>query len=173
MVSRVESCSVRAIETRYAGRSFRARGEARFAVLFDVCQVRWVYEPEGVWPDECQRYLPDFWLPGLDHYFEVKSDVPRPEAIYKCYALADETGKRVAMSYGHPDLGTLVACFDPGSSRRFIMRVPEFLMQWLRPEVVLAAIEEAQSAKFPFVEAPRATPLRLIASKTQPEATLF
>jgi hypothetical protein len=163
---------VKAIETRYNGRSFRTRGEARFAVLFDVCQLRSIYEPEGFWPDDGQRYLPDFWLPGLDYYFKVKSELPKREAIYKCYALADETGKRVAMAHGSPGLETLVDCFYPGSSKRFITTVPAFFMQWLHSDVVLAAIEAAQSARFEFGETPKVIPFPA-APKTQAEATLF
>jgi hypothetical protein len=43
--------------------------------------------------------------------------------------------------------------------------VPDFFMQWLRPEVVLSAIQQAQSARFEFGETPSAVPLRLTSSK--------
>jgi hypothetical protein len=68
----------KAIETRYAGCHFRSRLEARWAVFFDALEIRWDYEPEGVEISGCygpqRRYLPDFWLPDLKCWVEVKGD---------------------------------------------------------------------------------------------------
>ena len=36
-----------AIQTQYAGHHFRSRLEARWAVFFDACGVKWEYEKEG------------------------------------------------------------------------------------------------------------------------------
>ena len=108
------------IQTQYRGRFFRARGEARFAVFFDLCQLRYEYEPEGFWLEEGGKYLPDFWLPRLNSYFEVKSDLPEPKAILKCHCLADELGKQVAMAYSRPAWETIVACFMPHWSGHMI-----------------------------------------------------
>jgi hypothetical protein len=157
------------IQTQYGGRFFRTRGEARYAVFFDACQLRYEYEKEGYWLEEGGRYLPDFWLPRLDCWFEVKSELPTREAIHKCHCLADEKQQRVAMAHCSPGLETIVDCFSPGWSGHLIQTLPVFFMQWLRPEVVLASIEEAQSARFEFGETPprRVAPLRLAASKPQ------
>ena len=38
---------MKAIQTEYKGYLFRSRLEARWAVFFDACGVRWEYEPEG------------------------------------------------------------------------------------------------------------------------------
>lgn len=38
---------LKAIETEYKGYRFRSRPEARWAVFFDACGVKWDYEPEG------------------------------------------------------------------------------------------------------------------------------
>lgn len=65
----------RAIETAYAGCRFRSRLEARYAVWFNSLRVEWIYEPEGylVGPvDRERRYLPDFYLPDLAIWVEVK-----------------------------------------------------------------------------------------------------
>lgn len=62
------------IPTRYAGILFRSRKEARWAVFFDELGVRWEYEPEGFELPSGRRYLPDFRLPGLRAWFEVKGD---------------------------------------------------------------------------------------------------
>ena len=69
---------MRAIETEYKGYRFRSRLEARWAVFFDACGVRWEYEPEGFDLGNGQMYLPDFLLHGVsgrasgDLYVEVK-----------------------------------------------------------------------------------------------------
>lgn len=71
--------AIRAIETRYAGHKFRSRLEARWAVFFDALKLPWQYEPQGYavtdpWDAESRAYLPDFYLPTLDVWVEVKGD---------------------------------------------------------------------------------------------------
>lgn len=66
--------TIRAIPTTYAGVSFRSRLEARWATFFDALGIRWEYEAEG-YEYESWRYLPDFWLPDLGYWCEVKGDV--------------------------------------------------------------------------------------------------
>lgn len=60
------------IETNYNGYRFRSRLEARWAVFFDAMHIRYEYEPEGFILSNGQAYLPDFYLPLLDIYVEVK-----------------------------------------------------------------------------------------------------
>lgn len=60
------------IETKYADYKFRSRLEARWALYFDLCEVRWAYEAEGFTLSDGQRYLPDFWLPDYNQFVEVK-----------------------------------------------------------------------------------------------------
>lgn len=66
---------VRAIETIYRGYRFRSRLEARWAVFFDALNVPFEYEREGFILDDGTKYLPDFWLPTLRLYFEVKGEL--------------------------------------------------------------------------------------------------
>lgn len=63
--------AIKAIETEYAGCRFRSRLEARWAVFFDSLGVRWLYEPQGYDVGNAW-YLPDFWLPDLAVWVEVK-----------------------------------------------------------------------------------------------------
>lgn len=63
---------IKAIETRYRGYRFRSRLEARWAVFFDAAGIRWDYEAEG-YVVNGRPYLPDFYLPGLECFFEVKA----------------------------------------------------------------------------------------------------
>lgn len=60
------------IPTFYAGTTFRSRTEARWAVFFDRLNARWYYEYEGFETPDGSRYLPDFWLPTLNMFVEVK-----------------------------------------------------------------------------------------------------
>ena len=53
---------MKVIETKYKGYLFRSRLEARWAVFFDACGVKWEYEPEGFDLGEGIYYLPDFLL---------------------------------------------------------------------------------------------------------------
>jgi hypothetical protein len=63
---------IKPIETLYKGYRFRSRLEARWAVFFDALGIKWEYEKEGYELDGA-RYLPDFWLPQMDSWFEGKS----------------------------------------------------------------------------------------------------
>ncbi len=82
---------LRAIETEYKGYRFRSRLEARWAVFFDACGVKWEYEPEGFILPDGQYYLPDFLLhdvtfnhagctEGNDLYVEVKGKMTAEDA---------------------------------------------------------------------------------------------
>lgn len=62
----------KAIETEYNGYKFRSRLEARWAVFFDDMEYEYQYEPEGYTFDDGTKYLPDFYLPGVGYYVEVK-----------------------------------------------------------------------------------------------------
>lgn len=63
---------IKAIETEYNGYKFRSRLEARWAVFFDAAGIKYEYEPEGFELEDGTRYLPDFYLPEIDYYVEVK-----------------------------------------------------------------------------------------------------
>lgn len=77
-----EKKDIKVIPTVYKGIKFRSRTEARWAVVFDVLGLDWVYEPEG-YEFNGTKYLPDFvihnfWLYSplgykkRDLYIEVK-----------------------------------------------------------------------------------------------------
>jgi len=67
--------TVKPIQTKYRGQWFRSRLEVRWAIFFDALGVKWEYEKEGyVLPDK-SCYLPDFWLPQVNMWAEVK---PQP-----------------------------------------------------------------------------------------------
>lgn len=63
---------IKAIQTLYSGIWFRSRLEARWAMYFDLLGVEWIYEMEGFKVGRGEFYLPDFFLPKLKYYCEVK-----------------------------------------------------------------------------------------------------
>lgn len=77
---------IKAIETVYNGYKFRSRLEARWAVFFDAAGIKYEYEPQGFEMDDGTRYLPDFYLPELDVYAEVKGDRPGVKKDVERYA---------------------------------------------------------------------------------------
>ena len=56
---------IQTLPTFYAGTKFRSRLEARWAIFFDHCGIKWEYEPEGYLLEDGTCYLPDFLLHGL------------------------------------------------------------------------------------------------------------
>ncbi|MBE6893531.1 MAG: hypothetical protein E7482_05915 [Ruminococcaceae bacterium] len=77
------SNSINAIETRYNGYKFRSRLEAKWAVFFDSIGLDYEYEVEGFEMDNI-RYLPDFYIPSLDRWFEVKGQPLSITELQKC-----------------------------------------------------------------------------------------
>ena len=70
--------SVRPIETQYKGYRFRSRLEARWAVFFDELGVAYEYELEGFSLPSGKSYLPDFYLPDIGVFVEVKPTKKMP-----------------------------------------------------------------------------------------------
>lgn len=92
---------MQAIETQYGGNRFRSRLEARWAVFFDSLGIVHVYEPEGFKLPGGLRYLPDFWLPNLRCWIEVKgSEHLDDDSGCKALGLARESGNSVYVFCG-------------------------------------------------------------------------
>jgi hypothetical protein len=89
----------KAIETRYHGYKFRSRLEARWAVFLDELQVDYRYEPQGYVLEETP-YLPDFYLPQLSCFLEIKGKRPTDEEMEKSRLLALYAGKDVFILFG-------------------------------------------------------------------------
>ena len=88
------SQEISALESRCLGYVFRSRMEARWAIFMDALKVPFHYELEafnlgGI----C--YLPDFYLPTMDVFIEVKSPLAGPVDYEKIQLLADHTRKAV------------------------------------------------------------------------------
>lgn len=93
---------IKPIETFYNGYRFRSRLEARWAVFFDALGIKYEYEPEGYDLGEAGWYLPDFWLPQVSMFAEVKPGPFSKVEIEKCRQLCKQSGHGVLMLDGTP-----------------------------------------------------------------------
>jgi len=96
---------IQPIQTKYARCLFRSRLEARWAVFFDLMGIEWEYEPEGYVLSDGIWYLPDFWLPTLKLWVEVKPS---------CGASKEEINKIELLSCGG-EWATSLFCGQPNS----------------------------------------------------------
>ena len=99
--------TIKAIDTIYRGYRFRSRLEARWAVFMDAINVRFEYEGEGFAFDGV-AYLPDFFLPDMNCFLEIKPTDPSEEEARKAELLCEHTGKNVYILVGQP------SCPDSG-----------------------------------------------------------
>jgi hypothetical protein len=85
---------IKPIETYYNGYRFRSRLEARWAVLFDTLGIPYQYEPQGFQLSDGTYYLPDFYLPTLDVWVEVKG-VMTDADMHKIEQFRNDRGDRM------------------------------------------------------------------------------
>ncbi len=106
---------MKAIETVYNGYRFRSRLEARWAVFFDVLGIQYEYEKEGFEFDDGTKYLPDFWLPQVNVWAEVKPKPLTDEEIRKCVLLYAATGEPCMALEGLPNFKEYDYIYPPGA----------------------------------------------------------
>lgn len=105
---------IKPIQTRYKGYNFRSRLEARYAVFFDALGLEWDYEPEGFDLGSGVWYLPDFYLPTLGVYVEIK---PNTAQKHKCNEFRDLTGVPILLCCGVPGINRMeLYCHDTTDS---------------------------------------------------------
>ena len=148
--------NIKPIETVYKGYRFRSRLEARWAVYFSNVHSKgrgwkWVYEKEGFNLGNGVRYLPDFWLPSLKMWAEIKPTKFSKDEMMKCAQLASGTGFMCAMVVGVP--GEFSAkdqlVFDPtGTNGGFVALEGTSLFS------LPVGIEAARAARFEHGEQP-------------------
>ncbi|UKS29983.1 hypothetical protein LOZ80_14015 [Paenibacillus sp. HWE-109] len=101
----MDETSIKAIETKYDGYRFRSRLEARWAVFFNALGIEYQYEIEG-YEMGSLRYLPDFYIPSLDRWFEVKGKPLNVAEIKKCEEFCrrkDNENIKFSILIGAPD----------------------------------------------------------------------
>lgn len=96
------SKKIQAITTYYNGYKFRSRLEARWAVFFDAMGITYEYEPEG-FKTPYGNYLPDFYLPQLRAWMEVKGGREwTPDERAKLTSVCSSTDCVGLFVYGDP-----------------------------------------------------------------------
>lgn len=105
---------IKPIETRYKGYRMRSRVEARWAVFFDALGIQWEYEKEGFDLGEAGWYLPDFWLPEINAWVEIKGSKASDKDAEKCMAL-----KKCIGGWGSVDAILLGGAVASGAIKMF------------------------------------------------------
>lgn len=90
------------IQTRAYKHRFRSRLEARWAVAFTEASIAWQYEPEGFDLGRAGFYLPDFWLPQVSMWAEVKPANPSADELRKVDSLVQQSGHECLLLIGPP-----------------------------------------------------------------------
>ncbi|HET8792099.1 MAG TPA: hypothetical protein VFM75_12900 [Modicisalibacter sp.] len=91
--------STNSVWNQHEGYVMRSYAEARVAEVMTRIGFAWVYEHM---PYNFRGYLPDFYLPNLDAFVEVKGAEASDEEVEKCERLHNETGCPVVLSEGNP-----------------------------------------------------------------------
>lgn len=82
--------------------TFRSRAERRAALMLTAMGLEWEYEPSSYQLPNGHMYVPDFWLPKIGTYIEVKSG-QRAERLHKPGQLQqvfDEQALSHGLTYG-------------------------------------------------------------------------
>lgn len=69
----------RGIETVYRGTKYRSRWEVYVAKLLLYSDITFQYEPQRFFLTNRLSYLPDFYIPSLGIYIEVKGSLSRKD----------------------------------------------------------------------------------------------
>lgn len=156
---------IKSINTKYKGYYFRSRLEARWAVYFDSLEIKWEYEKEGFHLGE-YNYLPDFWLPELHMWAEVKPMEFTEEEVVKAKLLVEATGFSILKLVGIPERKTYFAIENSSYECEYILsnyhNYPQeerrfYSMPGYEEEIFLNCfddidncVEKAKSARFEY-----------------------
>ncbi len=119
------SQNIKSKETYYDGYRFRSRLEARWAVFFNNIGLEYEYEVEGFDMEECS-YLPDFYIPSIDRWFEIKGQPLTVSEIQKCEQFCrrkDNENIKFSILIGAPKPLMLEEDFS-------ILGIREYTWQW-------------------------------------------
>ena len=174
--------AIKSIETNYNGFRFRSRLEARWAIFFDAIGLKYEYEVEGFEMNGV-RYLPDFYIPSLDRWFEIKAKPLSECEMKKCEEFCvnkDNENIKFSVLIGSPEVvkidefsGVMEYVWEWPSEKypenvRFL--APKKLSEkeyysrfmcglWVVPDVteeeLAKAATAAREARFEFGETPR------------------
>ncbi|WP_282361266.1 hypothetical protein [Pseudomonas sp. PS01300] len=86
----------------HKGYRLRSYTELLWARVLEAAGIFYLYEPDLVRVDD-GYYLPDFWLPNVGIYLEVKGKNPTEIEIEKADAVMERTGREVMFLVGRPE----------------------------------------------------------------------
>ncbi len=104
--------NIQSIPTLCDGTLFRSRLEARWSLFFGLLGIDWEYEPEHDYVDigfYQTQYKPDFYLPDLDYWIEIKPAIPNDDEMNKMAGWAKgwhAAGFYIAYKLGRPSENT-------------------------------------------------------------------
>lgn len=141
---------IKPIPTKYKDVLFRSRLEARWSVFFEKAGLKWEYEKQGFVLDDGVPYLPDFWLPDLDAWCEVKPFNLSKNELSKCKLLAKGSQHKVILAIGIPGT-TPTKCVNYYRDDNLV-RIGEWNWEFILPfddtGIVQKAFEKARLAHF-------------------------
>lgn len=118
-VTRHRETSETSIGVEYNGIRFKSPLEARWAVFFHTIGLKYEYERRVGLADRT-LLVPDFWLPDIGLWLEVKTGEPGNRTRKWCQKMADSTGCIVLVAVGAPEPRDQLLAFSPsGGSRQF------------------------------------------------------
>jgi hypothetical protein len=88
------------IEQNVLGYHFRSKTEAQWAFFLEYLGIKWLFEPEAY--ELSRRYLPDFFIPSLRCWLEIKGPMPSEDEKDLCRELSKVTGQTVILNFGEP-----------------------------------------------------------------------
>lgn len=94
---------LKAIQTKADGILFRSRTEARWALFFSACHIKYQYEREGFHLEDGGLYVPDFYLPEYKCWVEIKGEEKDHEThVRKLRQVTDADGSFGFVFVGQP-----------------------------------------------------------------------
>lgn len=88
---------------------FKSKTEMAWAEVFDRLAISWRYEAIEPELARALRYRPDFWLPDVGQFCEIKGKLPTEGELRVCRQLHQATGDRVVLLSGWPRWGKFSA----------------------------------------------------------------
>lgn len=149
--------NMKVLETHFEGHVFRSRLEARYAVFLNELGWSWDYEPESFVFDGGIPYLPDFYLPQLNAWLEVKGVSFTDQEKKKCRLLSEMFPDIVVlMASGLPSTSMFDSYFNGGDMRATISTYirakgwssPYMCGDWWEGD--MNAFEAVKAARFEF-----------------------
>ena len=102
---------------------FRSKTEAMWAVFLSKLKIEYCYEPRKFALASGHSYIPDFWIPSLNIWIEIKCGVLSEEEKVKIKGLHELEGKPVYVLNGFPLIDRF---YDPFNESQYTWEIMGF-----------------------------------------------